>query len=186
MDNKLKQITIMEAMGRMKLNQAETDLPQTGESPVCSGYLHRDLKPSNFAIGFEPDFHKIYIIDFGLSRQFNRRQRASQHDKELSRSIAPFRETARYASLDAHRNVEQSRHDDFGGMAVHGILENPQINRLAHLRGHSRLRLRVEMLEMVEMEMLDLAKEDNGVMYIDPLDWDLTHCYTGPKYKITA
>ncbi|CAJ0950768.1 unnamed protein product, partial [Mesorhabditis belari] len=155
MDNKLKQITIMEAMGRMKLNQAETDLPQMGEPHSVKQLvtLHWTLTETwNRVVTMILEGWLYMVIEFtsGMLPWGKFKQRAQQDDRDES------------------------------------ILENPQINRLAHLRGHSRLRLRVEMLEMVEMEMLDLAKEDNGVMYIDPLDWDLTHCYTGPKYKITA
>lgn len=36
------------------------------------GFLHRDIKPGNFAIGRVEtnDHHTIYMLDFGLCRQF--------------------------------------------------------------------------------------------------------------------
>ena len=36
-----------------------------------AGVLHRDIKPSNFVIGKDKDAHRVYLIDFGLSKRFN-------------------------------------------------------------------------------------------------------------------
>jgi len=35
------------------------------------GFLHRDVKPSNFAVGRTPQtMRRIYMLDFGLARQY--------------------------------------------------------------------------------------------------------------------
>uniref|UniRef100_F1LAH2 Tau-tubulin kinase 1 n=1 Tax=Ascaris suum TaxID=6253 RepID=F1LAH2_ASCSU len=74
------------------------------------GFIHRDIKPSNFGIGRPEtnDYHIVYVIDFGLSRQF------ANADKDIRkpRLSAPFRGTPRYASLNCHRKREQSPKDD--------------------------------------------------------------------------
>ncbi|XP_023363494.1 casein kinase I-like isoform X2 [Otolemur garnettii] len=74
-------------------------------------FIHRDIKPGNFLMG--PRRHctlnQVYLIDFGLAKRY-RDNRTGQHiqyreDKNLTG-------TARYASINAHIGIEQSRRDD--------------------------------------------------------------------------
>merc|ERR1719254_204933 len=51
--------------------------------------------------------HHVYLIDFGLSKTYHDGQ---SHRK--MRSKLSLTGTARYASLNAHRGLEQSRRDD--------------------------------------------------------------------------
>jgi serine/threonine protein kinase len=73
------------------------------------GFIHRDIKPENFVIGLNEKSNIVHIIDFGLSKRYK--------DKNTGQHI-PYREnrhlvgTARYASINAHLGIEQSRRDD--------------------------------------------------------------------------
>lgn len=73
------------------------------------GFIHRDIKPENFVFGLNDKSNTVYTIDYGLSKRYK--------DKNTGQHI-PYREnshligTARYASLNAHLGIEQSRRDD--------------------------------------------------------------------------
>ncbi|KFY32167.1 hypothetical protein V493_00456 [Pseudogymnoascus sp. VKM F-4281 (FW-2241)] len=71
--------------------------------------IHRDIKPDNVLMGIGKRGNIVNIIDFGLAKKY-RDPRTHSH--------IPYREnkkligTARYASVNTHIGVEQSRRDD--------------------------------------------------------------------------
>jgi serine/threonine protein kinase len=71
--------------------------------------IHSDVKPENFLIGVGQRQNLVYLIDFGLSRQF-RDLVTGAHIVE--RENAALTGTARYASVNAMKGHEQSRRDD--------------------------------------------------------------------------
>eukprot|EP01130_Rhizamoeba_saxonica_P014327 TRINITY_DN6252_c0_g1_i2.p1 TRINITY_DN6252_c0_g1~~TRINITY_DN6252_c0_g1_i2.p1 ORF type:complete len:294 (+),score=40.31 TRINITY_DN6252_c0_g1_i2:246-1127(+) len=79
------------------------------ESIHSKKYLHRDIKPDNFLMGLGDEVNVVNVIDFGLAKKF--------WDIENNKHI-PYREnkqltgTARYASINTHLGIEQSRRDD--------------------------------------------------------------------------
>ena len=71
--------------------------------------IHRDIKPDNFLSGPSKDSARIYIIDFGLGKRY-KDPKTGQH--LVYRNNKNLTGTARYASLNAHMGIEQSRRDD--------------------------------------------------------------------------
>lgn len=74
------------------------------------GIIHRDIKPENFTFGIGPKAHHVYVIDFGLSRCYHDGRRHVPYS--VHRGEACPVGTVRYASINNHRGVEQSRRDD--------------------------------------------------------------------------
>ncbi|GAB4841739.1 Casein kinase 1-like protein 10 [Ancistrocladus abbreviatus] len=72
-------------------------------------FLHRDIKPDNFLMGLGCKANQVYVIDYGLAKKYR--------DLQTHKHI-PYREnknltgTARYASVNTHHGIEQSRRDD--------------------------------------------------------------------------
>jgi len=69
--------------------------------------IHRDIKPENLAVGVGKRANMIYLLDFGLLKQYK---------NPTTKSHIPYKDkkigSLGYSSFNAHLGIEQSRRDD--------------------------------------------------------------------------
>ncbi|KAM0678629.1 hypothetical protein BDAP_000738 [Binucleata daphniae] len=70
-------------------------------------YIYRDLKPENILL-YKND---IYLIDYGMCKKYIV---DNKHIKLITGKVLTG--TARYASVNTHKGLEQSRRDDLEGL----------------------------------------------------------------------
>lgn len=122
-------------------------------------YLHRDIKPDNFLMGLGKRQHYVYVIDFGLTKRY-RDSRTGQH--------IPYKDgksltgTARYASLNTHIGIEQSRRDDLeclgfvllyflmGGLPWQGVKAKTRTEKYEIIKN---MKLKIPIEELVKIKI---------------------------------
>eukprot|EP01084_Bolivina_argentea_P159397 277610_1 len=74
-----------------------------------NGYLHRDLKPDNFLMGMYNSERVVYVVDLGLGKSYINTNTSTHIPYTEGKTLTG---TARYASVNTHLGVEESRRDD--------------------------------------------------------------------------
>lgn len=169
------------------------------------GFLHRDIKPSNFAMGrHQANMRTVYMLDFGLARQYISTVSLGGCRPEVRppRPAAGFRGTVRYASVNAHRNIEMGRHDDLwslfymivefvnGALPWRKIKDKEQVGKMKQVYDHrlllrhlpSDFKLFLEHIEQLNyytepdyamlFNIFDRCIKRRGIQMDDPYDWE--------------
>ena len=71
--------------------------------------IHRDIKPDNFVMGLNKKNANLYLLDFGLAKKYRSSRTLVQYPYIKKKKLTG---TARYASIHALEEMEQSRRDD--------------------------------------------------------------------------
>ena len=71
--------------------------------------IHRDIKPDNFVMGLNKKNAVLYLLDFGLAKKYRSSRTLVQYPYIKKKKLTG---TARYASIHALEEMEQSRRDD--------------------------------------------------------------------------
>lgn len=72
-------------------------------------FIHRDMKPDNFLVGINKKSSVLYMIDYGLAKRYRDSKTGDHIPYRDGKSLTG---TARYASVNTHLGIEQSRRDD--------------------------------------------------------------------------
>lgn len=104
------------------------------------GYIHRDIKPANFLIGIGEKQNTVYMVDFGLSKEYTTPE--GEHIENPKNRGKSYVGTIRYMSINCHKCAETSRRDDmmsfiymlyffyFGNLPWQGITDPDKKKRL--------------------------------------------------------
>ena len=71
--------------------------------------IHRDIKPDNYVMGINDMNAILYLLDFGLAKKYRSSKTLVQYPYIKKKKLTG---TARYASIHALEEMEQSRRDD--------------------------------------------------------------------------
>uniref|UniRef100_A0A0N4Z5M0 Protein kinase domain-containing protein n=1 Tax=Parastrongyloides trichosuri TaxID=131310 RepID=A0A0N4Z5M0_PARTI len=166
------------------------------------GFIHRDVKTENLAIGRESERRIVYLLDFGLVREYFFVDPKGKLEIRKAREKCQFRGTLKYASISAQEGAEQGRKDDIWGLLycvaeffkrLPWDIDDPDKSLVKKIKKETPLQsIFKQMPEMVNLgayldtltyysrpdykkiySFFKLEMDKHDVSFDDPYDWEL-------------
>ncbi|KAF6986865.1 hypothetical protein CFC21_004572 [Triticum aestivum] len=77
-----------------------------------NSFMHKDIKPQNFLMGRGKSANLVHLIDFGIARKYMETSKYGKKHIPYRENMMGLQGTPRYASINNHLGIEQSRRDD--------------------------------------------------------------------------
>ena len=143
--------------------------------------IHRDIKPDNFVMGIEEKNANLYILDFGLAKKYRSSKNLLQYPLIKKKKLTG---TARYASINALEEYEQSRRDD---------LESVSYVLMYFLKGNLpwqglKVKVKEERYQKILEKKKDTSPEELCKGFPQEFSFFVSYCrnlgyYDEPEYK---
>ncbi|KRY83672.1 putative serine/threonine-protein kinase [Trichinella pseudospiralis] len=135
-----------------------------------AGYLHLDLSPANFLLGLNSDANRVFLIDFGMSKEIT--------DDHCFFETNRYFGTSGYTSIAMHKHQPIGRKDDlFSLLYLLTELMNGSLPWISLSNRDEVLKMKVEcfpiLCKSLPEPMQSLAEHLNELNYMDKPDYQL-------------
>ena len=143
--------------------------------------IHRDIKPDNFVMGANENNAHLYLLDFGLAKKYRSSRTLIQYPLIKKKKLTG---TARYASIHALEEWEQSRRDDLesvgyvlmyflrGGLPWQGLKIRSKEDRYKKILNKKKETSSEELCEGFPDEFRQFVEYTRNLEYTEQPDYD--------------
>ena len=144
--------------------------------------IHRDIKPDNFVMGANELNSTLYLLDFGLAKKYRSSKTLEQNPYIKKKKLTG---TARYASIHALEEMEQSRRDDLesigyvlmyflrGNLPWQGLKVKSKENRYAKILEKKKETTSEQLCKNFPEEFKDFLEYAKNLEYTEQPKYDL-------------
>ncbi len=144
--------------------------------------IHRDIKPDNFVMGANENNAHLYLLDFGLAKKYRSSRTLVQYPLIKKKKLTG---TARYASIHALEELEQSRRDDLesvgyvlmyflrGGLPWQGLKIRSKEDRYKKILAKKKETSSEELCKGFPEEFKKFVEYTRNLEYTEQPDYDM-------------
>jgi len=143
--------------------------------------IHRDIKPDNYVMGLNDMNAVLYLLDFGLAKKYRSSKTLVQYPYIKKKKLTG---TARYASIHALEEMEQSRRDDLestgyvlmyflrGNLPWQGLKIKTKDNRYQKILDKKKTTTSEELCKNFPIEFKEYIDYTRNLGYTESPDYD--------------
>ena len=144
--------------------------------------IHRDIKPDNFVMGANENNAHLYLLDFGLAKKYRSSRTLMQYPLVKKKKLTG---TARYASIHALEEMEQSRRDDLesvgyvllyflrGGLPWQGLKIRSKEDRYKKILAKKKETSSEDLCKAFPEEFREFVEYTRNLEYIEQPDYNM-------------